>query len=350
MDGSLCTMTNACPWSMVAWTKSFAALSQRVTAAMGAAMPSPTPLQAAVVQVAASWCECCQRVVDAPYHHDNHNPPYDGYDYCQGCYDAGCGDPNDPCSWTPGQEAPGGPVSTNPITPQMLRDDWPDNPSLSKSERHILASLGHSQIQDALDLAMSGYEDVWYNMLDEVRGIATRNLLASVPRADSADEDTKDVCSNCGLPITMTSGSWTDDIMGSDDCSNAGEGGDGHAPQAVLAAYLKALSDGARAKQAQSGAGFQMLVTLKDANPSALPRYLLVSVPSGDQQRRVTDVLADLLGGALSFDNQTITFSYGGNSDTDALWENLRDIVRGLADVGIQAQIIFPLCTIDAEG
>lgn len=42
-------------------------------------------------------CDCCGRSVPTPYHHDNHNPPYDGYDYCQECYDLGCGGPGD-CS------------------------------------------------------------------------------------------------------------------------------------------------------------------------------------------------------------------------------------------------------------
>lgn len=41
-------------------------------------------------------CDCCgQERAALPYHHDNHNPPYDGYDYCQICYDAGCGGPSD---------------------------------------------------------------------------------------------------------------------------------------------------------------------------------------------------------------------------------------------------------------
>lgn len=41
-------------------------------------------------------CECCFRMVDElPYHHDNHNPPYDGYDYCADCN--GCGGPSDCC-------------------------------------------------------------------------------------------------------------------------------------------------------------------------------------------------------------------------------------------------------------
>lgn len=52
-------------------------------------------------------CECCDRVVGKlPYHHDNHNPPYDGYDYCQACYDWGCGGPSDCHYSTPDLKEP----------------------------------------------------------------------------------------------------------------------------------------------------------------------------------------------------------------------------------------------------
>jgi hypothetical protein len=42
-------------------------------------------------------CDCCNRIARTPYHHDNHNPPYDSYDYCEACYNVGCDGPGD-CS------------------------------------------------------------------------------------------------------------------------------------------------------------------------------------------------------------------------------------------------------------
>lgn len=42
---------------------------------------------------ACPYCECCERHVPTPFHHDDHNPPYDGYDYCRDCYDQGCDGP-----------------------------------------------------------------------------------------------------------------------------------------------------------------------------------------------------------------------------------------------------------------
>lgn len=67
----------------------------------------------------------------------------------------------------------------NPITTEMLRDDWSDDPNLTEDEVALLSNLSDETLQDALDHAFGTYEDVWYSMLDEVRGMATRRLLGT---------------------------------------------------------------------------------------------------------------------------------------------------------------------------
>lgn len=63
--------------------------------------PESDPIHAVREGLIATGCDCCGRNVDTPYHHDNRQENGGGsYDYCQGCYDAGCGDPADACLLT----------------------------------------------------------------------------------------------------------------------------------------------------------------------------------------------------------------------------------------------------------
>lgn len=344
LDGSLCTGTAACPWSLTAWTAANAALSQQVSAAM-----------------ALGYCGCCDRNVKTPYHHDNHNPPYDGYDYCQACYDAGCGDPNDPCSWTDGRTpSPGGPMSHNPITPLMLREDWIDKPDLSKSDKAVLDSLPIDQLQQALNEAMLSYEGVWHNMLDEVRSRATESLLASVPTADSAPEDTQDECLNCALPITRKGGGWIDDIMNSSACMSNAETGV-HNPRHVLAAYLKALQtgnayrdDAATANKVKTfSPGGPLLYVLttdggdrEDGNVYYCG-YLLVNEPES-KRKQVDAALASILGARVD-GGGNVCFERGKNAAADDLFEDSELLADELTKKGFAAMPIHTGFVVQAK-
>lgn len=67
----------------------------------------------------------------------------------------------------------------NPITADMLRDDWWDDPRLTQDEVDLLQNLSDEALQDALDHAFTQYEDRFFAMVDEVRGDATRALLGA---------------------------------------------------------------------------------------------------------------------------------------------------------------------------
>src|SRR6478735_12576745 len=124
-----------------------------------------------------------------------------GHQALMGFLSTGIAPPTNITPVAPAPASPGGHVSTNPISVEMVREDWIDHPTLTKSQKQILESLTDQQINDAVSEAMLGYTDVWHNMLDEVRGTATRHLLTLVPSADDAPEGTDDECTNCGLPI-----------------------------------------------------------------------------------------------------------------------------------------------------
>lgn len=65
----------------------------------------------------------------------------------------------------------------NPITVEMLRDDWYDNADLTDAEYVLLGGLSDETLQDALDHAFTDYQDMWWHVLDNTRGDATRALL-----------------------------------------------------------------------------------------------------------------------------------------------------------------------------
>ena len=74
-------------------------------------------------------CDCCGATnVDLPYHHDNHNPPFDGYDYCQACWDWGCDGPG----W----------CSAPPRTPVAKRPDPTLDQDVDAAIRSIQEALG----------------------------------------------------------------------------------------------------------------------------------------------------------------------------------------------------------------
>ena len=357
LDGTLCTRTASCPWSMVAWTAANATLSAQITAALGAT-PSPTPMQAGLLQVLASgpWCGCCQRVVDTPYHHDNHNPPYDGYDYCQGCYDWGCGDPNDTCSFpTSPTASPGGHMSTNPISPDHVRDTWPDHPDLTKSQKQILESLTDQQVDDAISEAMlaEGRDAIWENLLDTVTTSVTSKLLYLVPSADSAPEGTDDECTNCGLPISRKDGAWVDAFMGSSDCSaNKDEGT--HSPKAVLTAYMKALKKGQKiaptgtgkaSATAVSGGGPMLIVVTTDGGAREDGNvyycgYLLVNEPETMRSAVNAALVKILPGSKLTDGGSNVSITAGANTTADELFDDTADIAAELIKLGFDAMPI----------
>lgn len=326
---------------MAAWTAANAALSQQVSAAL-----------------AIGGCGCCERNVDTPYHHDNHNPPYDGYDYCQGCYDWGCGDPSDTCSFP----SPGGPVSTNPIvnpiTPAMLRESWTDDhPSLTRSDKAVLGSLNNAQVQEALDEAMLRHGGVWANMLDEVCVSTTANLLASVPTADSAPEGTLDECQNCNLPISRKGGAWIDDIMGSVSCMSNGDNGV-HNPRGVLAAYLKALQKGSPDKKKSLNGGdlngtpgdmpMLYVVTSEGSNREDgnvyYSTYLLFNEPTS-RRAAIDNALVGLLGGKIT--STGVSFETGRSPAADDLWEDKDALTSELSTLGFD---VYQAYTVYLEG
>lgn len=64
-----------------------------------------------------------------------------------------------------------------PVTSPELRADWMDNPTLTAEDRETLGRLPDSALNDALREAFRPYEDRYMEILDEVRGTATRALL-----------------------------------------------------------------------------------------------------------------------------------------------------------------------------
>jgi hypothetical protein len=67
----------------------------------------------------------------------------------------------------------------NPITVQMLRDDWVDDPDLSQDQVTLLQNLSDETLQDALDTALHTQEGLWFSLLDSVRSDATQALLGA---------------------------------------------------------------------------------------------------------------------------------------------------------------------------
>jgi hypothetical protein len=230
----------------------------------------------------------------------------------------------------------GGPVSNNPITPLMLRDDWIDHPTLTKSDKAVLDSLPDSKLQEVLDEALLSYNEVWFNMLDEVRGIATDRLLASVPTADSAPEGTQDECLNCALPITRKGEAWIDDIMGAKGCmSNADNGV--HNPRHVLAAYLLALQEGGKAqlKPARNDMPLLYVVTAdgssREDGSVFYATYLLFNEPLS-RRKDIDNALAGLLGGTVN--TTGVTFKCGVSVAADDLWDDKDLLLHELVQRG----------------
>lgn len=76
----------------------------------------------------------------------------------------------------------------NPVTPEMLRGDWVDRPGLSEEGKRALIALTDEQLQEALDSAFNEWEDMWFAVLDNTQGDATRRLLTDLGFEDDADK------------------------------------------------------------------------------------------------------------------------------------------------------------------
>lgn len=84
--------------------------------------------------------------------------------------------------------AQGGPVaayaaSGNPVTADVLREDWTDNPNLDDAQRATLNGLPDGTLQEALDTSFRRHhnEDTWFTLLDSIRSEATDTLLEGPP-------------------------------------------------------------------------------------------------------------------------------------------------------------------------
>ena len=154
-----------------------------------------------------------------------------------------------------------------PITPQMLRDDWPGRTDLTSTQSALLGTLSDAELQRALEDAYlrADYQDVWDNLFDVVGGAATRDLVEHLPDPKRARKGTKDVCTECGLPITAeTGGGWTDDIMGSNACPKGGE----HSPTEALR-KLQEMLKAAQATPRSDRSTVWVLVTMTDSESVA---------------------------------------------------------------------------------
>lgn len=133
-------------------------------------------------------------------------------------------------------------MSINPVTPDMLREDWIDNPNLDENQRLLLDTYTNTELGEVLDevLARHGYKDIWYNLLDNVRSLATDLLLERRKDIDAAPNGTQDECAGCKLPLTRTDDEWRDDLFGSSTCSATN---DKHAPVQTIAAFKRKVAD-----------------------------------------------------------------------------------------------------------
>jgi hypothetical protein len=79
------------------------------------------------------------------------------------------------------------PTGSGPVTVDMLRGDWEDRPDLSDEDAAALQALDDATVQAALDEAFkrTGYQSLWWQILDETRGDATRALLDQLGRDSS---------------------------------------------------------------------------------------------------------------------------------------------------------------------
>jgi hypothetical protein len=66
----------------------------------------------------------------------------------------------------------------NPVTVEALRDDWVDRPDLTPKQRAALEALDDAALEGAIEHAFTRYLDMWYTVLDETRGDATRALIS----------------------------------------------------------------------------------------------------------------------------------------------------------------------------
>lgn len=67
-----------------------------------------------------------------------------------------------------------------PVRVQWLRDDWDSRPGLTDESRQALEALPDTKLADAIETAFAEHEDMWFHVLDNTRGDATRALLAEL--------------------------------------------------------------------------------------------------------------------------------------------------------------------------
>ena len=70
----------------------------------------------------------------------------------------------------------------NPITVEMLREDWASSPTMTGAVRESLSALPDEVLQTFLDRAFQANIELWWAFLDSTRADATRALKASVER------------------------------------------------------------------------------------------------------------------------------------------------------------------------
>lgn len=172
-----------------------------------------------------------------------------------------------------------------PVTPEHLRNDWPERSDLTPQQRDLLNVLPDERLNKALEEAFTSspaHPNAWYGILDSVRDAATAILVADLPDPKAARKGTKDECSECGLPITaQKGGAWIDDIMGSDACPKGRE----HNPVEVGRKFREALQHVAQAGATAAAAkGVQVVVALDEFwGPSHGEEvaHLLIELPPG---------------------------------------------------------------------
>jgi hypothetical protein len=72
-----------------------------------------------------------------------------------------------------------------PVTVEMLRGDWIDRPGLTDDDQAALAALPNEDLVAALVEAFGSYQEMWWHVLDNTRGDATRALLTKLGRDSS---------------------------------------------------------------------------------------------------------------------------------------------------------------------
>ncbi|MER6401886.1 hypothetical protein ABT263_38520 [Kitasatospora sp. NPDC001603] len=65
----------------------------------------------------------------------------------------------------------------NPITVELLKEDWADAPYVSAAQREALERLSDDELNAALQSAFLPVADTYYSVLDCIQYDATRSLL-----------------------------------------------------------------------------------------------------------------------------------------------------------------------------